>query len=55
MRFPYDQATWDALKDVMFMGWGGPLPGFYTFAGIVACVIILWIGNRSEKARYNNH
>ena len=55
MGFPFDEATWSVVEGAMFMGWGGFSPGLYTFLGVVACVVILYIGNKSEKARYKNH
>ena len=55
MGFPFDKATWDVVEGAMFMGWGGALPGLYTLIGAVACIIILWSGNKSEKSRYNKN
>ena len=55
MGFPFDQATWDVVTGAMFMGWGGALPGFYTFVGVVACIAILWMGNTSEKVKYEKY
>lgn len=55
MGFPFDEATWSVVEGAMFTGWGGSLPGLYTFLGIVACVVILIIGNRSEKERYRTY
>lgn len=55
MGFPFDQATWDAVKGAMFIGFGGPAPGIYTLLGVAACIVILLVGNKSEKERYKIH
>lgn len=55
MGFPFDEATWSVVEGAMFMGWGGALPGFYTLVGVIACIAILWLGNKSEKDRYKKH
>lgn len=55
MGFPFDQATWNAVEGAMFVGFGGITPGVYTFLGVVACIVILFIGNKSEKKRYKIH
>ncbi|MGI9296626.1 MAG: hypothetical protein ACR2QC_01850 [Gammaproteobacteria bacterium] len=39
----------------MFVGAGGAAPGVYTFLGVVACIVILFVGNKSEKERYKVH
>ncbi len=55
MGFPFDQATWSAVEGAMFVGAGGAAPGVYTFLGVVACIVILFVGNKSEKERYKVH
>ena len=55
MGFPFDEATWNAVTGAMFAGWGTSAPGFYTFIGLVACAVILWLGNKNEKSYYNKH
>ena len=49
--FPYPEATWDVVDGAMFMGWGTALPGITTFLAMVACVLVLVIGQRSETAK----
>ena len=49
--FPYAEATWDVVDGAMFMGWGGALPGLTTFLAMVACVLVLVVGQRSETAK----
>lgn len=51
VMFPYPEATWDVVDGAMFMGWGTALPGITTFLAIVACVLVLVIGQRSETAK----
>lgn len=53
MGFPYDSATWDVVDGAMFMGWGGGMPGLYTFLGMVICVGVLIVGQRSETKAYD--
>lgn len=53
MGFPYETADWSAVDGAMFMGWGGSMPGVYTFIAAVICVAVLWAGNRSEHAKFN--
>ena len=55
MGFPYDSATWDVVDGAMFMGWGGAMPGLYTLIAIVACVAVLYFGNKTEHQRYDDH
>ena len=52
MGFPYDEATWDAATGAMYMGAGGGAPAIYTWLSIIACVVLLWLGNRSEQEHY---
>ena len=59
MGFPYDTADWseiftEAASGVMFMGWGGSAPGIYTLIAAIICVVVLWMGNSSEKAKYED-
>ena len=49
--FPYEEATWDVVDGAMFMGWGSALPGIMTFLAMVACVVVLVIGQRGETAK----
>ena len=49
--FPYDEASWSGVDGAMFMGWGTALPGITTFLAMVACVLVLVIGQRSESAK----
>lgn len=53
MGFPYAEATWDVVDGAMFMGWGGSMPGVYTFISAALCVWVLWAGNRSEHKKYD--
>ena len=55
MGFPFNEATWNVVTDAMFTGWGSIAPGLYTFIAVVSCIVILWLGNRSEKSKYDNH
>ena len=55
MGFPYETATWDVVDGAMFMGWGSAMPGIYTFIAAAICGFVLWYGNRSEHARYDDH
>ena len=57
MGFPYDTGDWSAIfaegaSGVMFMGWGGAVPGFYTFVAAVICLVVLWKGNKTEHEKY---
>jgi|GEM_PF-151871 len=57
MGFPYDIASWDAVfaegsSGVLFMGWGGAAPGWFTVIGMVLCVLVLIIGNSKEHSLY---
>ena len=56
MGFPYDVADWAAAfaeeaSGVLFMGFGGAA-GVYTVISMIACVVVLWLGNASEHKRY---
>ena len=55
MGFPYDTPSWDVVSEVMFMGWGGAMPGLYSTLGLIACAAVLYFGNKYEKKRYDNH
>lgn len=55
MGYPFDQATWNVLQDVMFIGAGSSAPGIYTLIASGCCLAALWIGYKSEKAAYDNH
>lgn len=55
MGFPFDQATWNVVEGVMFIGANSAATGVYTLLGYIACVVILYIGNKSEKQRYKEH
>ncbi len=54
MGFPYDTADWAVVDGAMFMGWGGIAPGIYTLIAAIICVVVLWMGNSSEKAKYED-
>ncbi len=49
--FPYEQATWDVVDGAMFQLWGTSMPGFFTFAAMVICVLVLVVGQRSETEK----
>jgi len=49
--FPYAEASWDVVDGAMFMGWGTSLPGITTFIAAAICVVVLFIGQRSETAK----
>lgn len=49
--FPYEEVTWDVVDGAMFMGWGTALPGITTVLAMVACVLVLVIGQRSETQK----
>ena len=51
MGFPYEEANWAVVDGVMFMGWGGSAPGFYTLIAAVICVGVLVVGHRSEAKK----
>ena len=53
MGYPYDEATWDAATGAMYMGAGGSAPMIYTLISMVVCVVLLWMGNRSEHQLYD--
>jgi len=60
MGFPYETSDWSAIfaegenvSGVMFMGWGGSAPGWYTLIAIVICALVLVIGNISEQKQYD--
>ena len=55
MGYPFDQATWNVVEGAMFAGAGTIAPGLYTAIGVVICVVVLWMGNKSEKQRYAEH
>ncbi len=55
MGFSFDEASWNVVTDIMFIGSGGPVPGFCTFLGIVGGIILLWACNRSERKKYQQH
>ena len=55
MGFPFPEATWDAVTGAMYMGAGGNAPLIYTLIAAVACVVVLWLGNRSEHDFYKKH
>lgn len=54
MGFPYDTADWAVVDGAMFMGWGSAAPGLYTAAAAIICIVVLWMGNSSEKAKYED-
>ena len=54
MGFPYDTADWAVVDGAMFMGWCGSAPGIYTLIAAIICVVVLWMGNSSEKAKYED-
>ena len=54
MGFPYDTADWAVVDGAMFMGWGGSALGIYTLIAAIICVVVLWMGNSSEKAKYED-
>lgn len=54
MGFPYDTADWAVVDGAMFMGWGGIAPGIYTLIAAIICLVVLWMGNSSEKAKYED-
>lgn len=54
MGFPYDTADWAVVDGAMFMGWGGSAPGIYTLIAAIICVVVLWMGNSSEKTKYED-
>ena len=56
--FLYDTGDWseifaDETDGVIFMGWGGAAPGFYTFFAVVVCVVVLCKGNKSEHEKHD--
>ena len=55
MGFPYDSPSWEVVSEVMFMGWGGSMPGLYTTLGLIVCDAVLYFGNKYEKQRYHDH
>ena len=58
MGFLYDTGDWsgifaDGTDGVIFMGWSGAAPRFYTFLVVVFCVVVLWKGNQSEHEKHD--
>lgn len=53
MGFPYEEASWSVVDGVMFMGWGGAMPGLYTAIAAGICIAVLVFGQITEmrKAR----
>ncbi|OJI94312.1 hypothetical protein LY10_01554 [Planktotalea frisia] len=49
--FPYSEASWSVVDGAMFIGWGTSLPGITTVLAMIACVVVLVIGQRSESAK----
>ena len=58
MGFPYDTGDWSGIfaegaSGVMFTGWGGSAPGWYTLILIINCSVVLVMANSSESKKYN--
>ena len=49
--FPYSEASWSVVDGAMFIGWVTSLPGITTVLAMIACVVVLVIGQRSESAK----
>ena len=59
MGFPYDTGDWSGIfaegaSGVMFTGWGGSAPGWYTLIAVIICIVVLVMGNGSEAQKYKN-
>ena len=35
------------------MGAGGSMPGLYSVIAILLCLVVLWMGNSSERKQYD--
>lgn len=55
MGFPYNEANWAVVDGAMFMGWGGSMPGVYTFLAAAICVAVLVLGQKSETTKMAKH
>ncbi len=55
MGFPYEEANWAVVDGAMYMGAGGPLPGLYTLISAVICIVVLFVGHKSEAAKSAKH
>ena len=58
MGFPYDTGDWSGIfaegaSGVMFTGWGGSAPGWYTLIAVIICIVVLVMGNSSESKKYS--
>ena len=59
MGFPYDTGDWSGIfaegaSGVMFTGWGGSAPGWYTLFAVIICIVVLVMGNSSEAQKYKD-
>lgn len=53
MGFPGTEEGWSSLAGgAIFPGAGGATPGLWSVIAIVACILVLVIGNAYEKKRY---
>jgi hypothetical protein len=55
MGFAYESASWDAVTGAMYMGANGSAPMIYTLISAALCVLMLWMGNRSEHKMYDDY
>lgn len=53
MGFPGDETGWaSVVEGAIFPGAGGSMPGTWTVIGIIACIVVLVIGQMSESSKY---
>lgn len=55
MGFPYENASWDGVSGVIFVGGAGGSAGLYSIIAIGICIAALLIGNAMESGKYKNH
>lgn len=55
MGFPYENASWDGVSGVIFVGGAGGATMMYSMIAIGICIAALLLGNGIESNKYKNH
>jgi len=53
MGWNFGAADWSVVEGASFPGAGGAAPGIWTLIAVIACVVVLVMGNSSEKKHLN--
>jgi hypothetical protein len=55
MGFPFENASWDSVSGVIFVGGTGGHTLVYSLIAIGICVAALLFGNGVEASKYKKH